>query len=268
MPPAALAALGSDCGPLPLDSLFVVPRTTRLIGPRQCVLTPAKVLAFGDGAVGLWIDDGPGRVIAIPIDRLMAIDDRQILLHGRLRLIAVEGDLVVRYNTTERADLRDNLAWLRRRVATTSVPTGSGFLWLSRRGEQNDPQRLPFKWRFLLQYSSLLVEPGEEALVAAGDVAEIRGRRSGPASGVAVLASRELAIASEPGEYLEGGRYGVDLLAVPRDRLESLAWDGRFLTVRLARRDTDSGSTSIALPLDRHLIEAMRRVFGAAVAWS
>jgi hypothetical protein len=268
VPASALAALEAECGRIPLDRLFVVPETTRLIGPRQCVRTPAKVLAFGDAIVGLWIDCQPGRVTAIPIARLMAVDDRQILLYGRLRLIAAEDQLVVRYNTTERPQLRDNLAWLRRQMATTPMPAEPGFLWLTRRGEQTDPERLPFKWRFVLRCSSALADPEEPASVAAGDVAETRGRRSGPASGVAVLGSRELVIASEPGEYLDAARYGFDLLAVPRDRLASLAWNGHALTVRMARPPEDSVSAWVTVPLDGRLVDAMRRSFGSAVAWS
>jgi hypothetical protein len=268
VPAPAMAALEAECGPIPLDRLFVVPETTRLVDTTHCVRTPAKVLAFGTAAVALWIDCQPARVTAIPIARLLAVDDRQILLYGRLRLIAADDQLVVRYNTAERLEMQGNLAWLRRQMATRSLPAEARFVWLNRRGEHTDPDRLPFKWQFLLRCSSALKDPEEPAYVAAGEVAESRGRRSGPASGVAVLDSRELAIASEPGEYLGSARYGFDLLAVPRDRLQSLAWDGRALEVRLARPDGQSASASVTLPLDRHLIEAMRKSFGSAVAWT
>jgi hypothetical protein len=53
LPPPALPALEAVCGSLTLPSLFVVPRTTRLAGPNQCVITPAEVLGFGELAVGL-----------------------------------------------------------------------------------------------------------------------------------------------------------------------------------------------------------------------
>lgn len=268
VPAPALMALEAECGPIPLDRLFVVPETTRLVDTTHCVRTPAKVLAFGTAAVALWIDCRPARVNVIPIARLLAVDDRQILLYGRLRLIAADDQLVVRYNTAERLEMQGNLAWLRRQMATKVLPAEARFVWLNRRGEHTDPEKLPFKWQFLLRCSSALKDPEEPACVAAGEVAESRGRRSGPASGVAVLAAREFAIASEPGEYLGVARYAFDLLAVPRDRLESLAWDGRVLEVRLGGPGAESGSASVTVPLDGHLIEAMRESFGSAVAWS
>jgi hypothetical protein len=67
VPVSALPALEAVCGPLPFERLYVVPRTTRLVTRRQCVITPTEVLAFGERTVALWVDDGPqGRVSSIP----------------------------------------------------------------------------------------------------------------------------------------------------------------------------------------------------------
>lgn len=270
VPPAALPALEERCGPLPLERLYVVPRTTRLVARGRCVITPAEVLGFGERTVGLWVDDGPdGRVMSIPIDRLLAVDDRRILLYGRLRLVAADMQLVVRYNTVSREDLQENLGELRGRMATRLQPIESAFLWLDPRDERLGPLDLPHKWRVLLEHPTIRPDLDEPAIVAVGDVTEIRPGRNRPLSGVAVLGTRELVIATEPSEYLDSARYGVDLLAVPRERLDSLGWDGRSLTVRVARDQAGGGgATSVTLTLDRHLVEALRRAFGSAVRWT
>jgi hypothetical protein len=266
VPPAALPSLVTACGPLLLDRLFVVPRTTRLVAPGKCVLTPTSVLGFGERAVALWIDEGPdGRLVAIPIERLRAIEDRRILLYGRLGFIAAETRLVLRYNTAERRALGDNLRDLRHRIAPPGPPTADGFLWLDHHGQSRARSELPVKWRYVLSSPAVLADPQEPAIVAVGDVAETQRGRSGPASGIAVLASRELVIAVEPIGYVEAERYGVDLLAVPRAHLAGIGWNGRSVTVRVGRAGAEVAS--VRLPLDARLVEAMQRSFGSAVPW-
>jgi hypothetical protein len=270
VPPPARSALEVDCGPLPLERLFVVPKTTRLVSPKHCVITPARVLGFGATDVALWIDDCPGgRVLSIPIDRLVAVDNRSILLYGRLRLLAAGSQLVVRYNSVYRDELQENLRDLRRRMARKELPVESGFLWLDPRHEQGRQSDLPFRWQVLLDYPTVRPNLSEPVMIAVGDVAGIRRGRTGPPSGVAVLGSRELVIANEPSGNLDFGRYGIDLLAVPRQRLDSLRWDGRSLTVRLASDHVVAENyASVVLPLDPRLVEAMARAFGSAVKWT
>jgi hypothetical protein len=270
VPAAALTALEPICGPLELQRLFVLPRTTRLVDPTHCVVTPDEVVGFGDDVVGVWIDDGPdGRVLSLPVERLMAVDDRTILLFGRLRLIAGDAQLVVRYNTVARGAVSENVSALRRRMATRALPVEPGFVWTDPRGEPAGPSALPHKWRLVLEHPTVRPNRGEDVSIAVGDLGEIRGRRTRPLSGLAVLGSRELVIALEPSEYLDAQRFGVDTLAVPRDRLSSLSWDGRTLTVLFGgeRRGVDSGAVLMS-PVDRSLVEAMRTAFGAAVRWS
>lgn len=275
IPPRALPALEEICGRLPFDRLFVVPRTTRLIAHNCCVVTPAEVLAFGDEAVGLWVDVGPaGCVLSVPVDGLVAVDDRRVLLHGRLRLVAPTRDLVVRYGTVSQEALEGNLSVLRDRMATGHAPVEPGFVWPTAKGAGMGRPDLPYKWRLLLGHPKVQPNLGEPVVVAVGDVAELgAGPRRAP-SGVAVLGPRELVIVSEPPELDDCARYGVDLLAVPRQRLDALAWDGRSLTVLVSRdptapaRAAGSGATPISLGLDRHLVAAMRQAFGSAVRWA
>jgi hypothetical protein len=270
IPPVALVSLQAVCGSLPFEQLYIIPKTTRLVSSDDCVITPTKVIGFGERDIGLWIDDGPdGRLTTIPIDQLLAVDDRTILLYGRLRLIASDSQLVVRYNTVSRTDVQENLAQVRARMATTHEPVESGFLWLDPQSETRGQRELPHKWRVALENAAVRPDLTEPVIIAAGDVTEVKPGRSRPASGVAVLGASELVIANEPVEYLDRARYGVDLLAVPRRRLDSLGWDGRSLTVRVALDHTGvEAATTVTLPLDPYLAEAMWRAFGSAVRWA
>ena len=268
LPGSSRPGLEAVCGPLPYDRLYVIPSATRLVTRTQCVITPAKVLGFGEQTVAIWVDDGPDdRVLAHPIDQLVAVDDRQILLYGRLRLVAADGQIVVRYNTVSRDDLTGRLIELRQRMAKRELAVEPGFLWLDRTSETKGQAELPHKWRVVLDNATVRPNLDEPAIIAAGDVSEIRRGRTRPASGVAVLGRKELVVANEPSEYLDRARYGVDLLAVPRERLASLSWDGKYLTVGVAKGRVGEGGSSIVLPLDPYLVDAMRRAFGSAVVW-
>jgi hypothetical protein len=68
-------------------------------------------------------------------------------------------------------------------------------------------------------------------------------------SGVAVLGPRELVIANEPAEHLDRARNGVDMLAVPRTRLESPSWDGRVLGGHIAGDEAEARAAPICLPV-------------------
>jgi hypothetical protein len=153
-------------------------------------------------------------------------------------------------------------------MARKEFAVESRFQWLDPRNEQMTQSDLPFRWQAALDYPTVRPNLREPVLIAVGDVAGIRRGRTGPPSGVAVLGSRELVIANEPSDSLDFARYGIDLLAVPRERLDSLSWDGRSLTVHLAADCGGvEGHSSVVLPLDPGLVEAMGRAFGSAVQW-
>lgn len=275
LPPAALDALEGACGPLSLERLLLLPRTTRLVRARRCVLTPTEVLAFGDATVALWIDDGAqGRVLAVAVDEIAAIVDRRVLLYGRLALITAERRLVVRYNTVARPWLHDSLRALRATIARRSESTESLVRWFDPRGQRTTATDLPYKWRFILRSETVRADPDAPASVAIGDVARAgAGRRHDP-TGVALLTPDELVIAVEPESELRWASYGVDLVTVARHRLAGLAWDGRVLQVCLAAAADaaaagvggDTGA-SIELRLDPWLVGAMQAAFGEAVRW-
>ncbi len=265
-PPEAVSAIQAACGELAPERLFVIPRATHLAGLRP-IATPTEVLGFGDSVVALWVEDGmQGRLTSVPIDELLFVEDRQILLYGKLRLMAANSGIAVRYNTASRDSLQPGLDALRRTMAGTVLPVDSAFVWMDGSKAGRGPDELPHKWAVVLEFASVRPDLTEPARIAVGNVAAPR-TRSGPACGVALLGARELVIASEPPEYLDDTtRYGVDVLAVPRDRLSSLAWTGEYLNVRVVGRATGQQAT-VSLPLDASLVEAMRWSFGSLMRW-
>jgi len=272
VPAPALAALEAVCGSLQVDHLYVIPATTRPTRPGESVLTPARVLGFGETTVAMWVDDeSGGHVQSAPIDRLIAIDDREILLYGRLRLLATDTVLTVRYSTVSREELQENLCVLRRGMASERMAIESGFLWLEP-GDRRRPQaELPHKWRVVLDYPWVRAEPAEPALIAAGDVGRAGSSKMRSPTGIAVLDSTELVIATEPSRHVDTPRYGVDLLAVPRARLKSLSWDGKSLLVRLDRGNAAPSildePAPVTLTIDPYLVEAMWQTMGSAALW-
>jgi hypothetical protein len=271
-PPArAVGRLRETCGELSRDQMFASPAAFRPGRDGRMIYTPDQVIGFGDSTVALWTDDGhTGIVNAIPIERLLAVDDRQILLHGRLRLVAADAQLVIRYNTVHRPHLEQSLCDLRARMTPDIRATAADvFFWLEPGYEDEGVNRamLPPKWRVVLDHPAIRPDPTEPVSVAVGDILAERETKP-PATGLAVLSSRELVIASEPAAYLDiPGRFGVDILAVPRAYLDSLAWDGSALTVRMVMPDAATERAWVTRDLDPYLIEAMHRAFDPAVHW-
>jgi hypothetical protein len=275
VPDEAWEALERVCPDAGLDRLFVIPAvvTGRYRGRRRS--TPAQVLAFGDDVIALWTaEHGTSSVAALPAGELLAVDDRTILLHGRLAFIGARGRIAVTYNTVARDALRENMRTVRCAIAGPPVPATSAFLWLDAHGVARPEEELPYKWAFMLSHNpNLRLDPTEPVKVAVGDVVEWGARhgrrgRTSPATGLAILGPREFVVATEPAEYLNYGRYGVDLTTVPRRFLNGLAWDGRTLRIGLQTGDGRPIAEPIVRSLDGRLVEAMARSFGSAVRWT
>ena len=91
VPEGALDDLRPVLGDLRLDQLFIIPRTTRMVGATagaHWVVTPTEVLAVGSDRLAVWIndDDGPRIRATIPFSEVVAVSDRTILLYSRLEL--------------------------------------------------------------------------------------------------------------------------------------------------------------------------------------
>jgi hypothetical protein len=203
----------------------------------------------------------------MPLDDIRAIDDRVVLLHGRLSVIGCHGGIVVQYNAVARRYLRDSILWLRREIAGAELATLRSFVWIGADGNEHPVGALPHKWAYLLGCrDDLRIDKSTNEMVAVGGVTEI-GLSRGPATGIAILGPRELVVAAEPPDWLDGSRYGVDLTVVPRRFLSHLGWTGGDLRIGL-RDSNHAASGSISRPLDGRLYQAMRQSFGDAVPWA
>ncbi len=275
VPERAWGRLEATCGELSLERMLVFPPFGTRPTFRCRVWAPARVIAVGSLAIGLWTDEGEGadRLECVPLADVLAIDDRTVLLDGQLSVVGPAGRVVVGYNTTARTRIRESIAWLRRAVAGSAFPVQETFVWMagSEAGGNRPRSELPHKWAYILnRRDDLRIDPVGQEMVAVGDVAEI-GHSRGPATGVALLGPRELVIAAEPSESLDISRYGVDLIVVPRSRLSGIGWSQGEVTIQLQRDASRTEPTAITQtatirrPLDGRLYEAMRVAFGDAV---
>jgi len=267
VPAGAWSQLERCCGDLTLERTLVIPGTRKRPSRRRRFALRTRVVAFGSRAVGQWTeDDGAGVVEFIPVGDVRAIDDRLILLHGRLLVIGQQGRIVVHYNAVARRQLRESILWLRREIAGPEFATRYNFVWIGEGGERPETE-LPHKWAYMLGHrDDLRIDASRNEMVAVGDVTEI-GRSRGPATGIAVLGPHELVVAAEPPDCLYASRYGVDLTVVPRCFLGEVGWSRGDLRIRLRDGDVTPDGLSISRPLDERLYQAMRRSFGDAVTW-
>lgn len=269
IPAAAWSALAACCGDLTLERTLVIPGTHKRPSRWRRPALRTRVVAFGSTAVGQWAeDDRAGTVESIPLDDVRAIDDRLVLLYGRLSVIGRESRIVVQYNAAARRELRESILWLRRKVAGPEFDTRRSFVWIGEQGNERPERELPHKWAYLLgRRDDLRIDPALDEMVAVGDVTEI-GRSRGQATGIAMLGPHELVVAAEPPDALRASRYGVDLAVVPRCFLGDIGWSRGNLVIRLREGDNLTSGPSISRPLDERLYQAMRRAFGDAVTWA
>ena len=278
VPAEAWSELERSCGDLALERMLVILGTHKRtwIGGRLAMHT--RVIAFGSRAVGQWTEgEGTGSVESMPIDDLLAIDDRTVLLHGRLSLIGTKGRIAIPYNTVARPQFRESVLWLRRRMAGPELATRSSFVWIGAKGSERSERELPYKWTYILACrDDLRIDPPANEMIAVGDVVEQTPFRTGPATGLALLGPRELVIAAEPSDHIRLPRHGVDLTVVPRCHLRDVGWSRGNLRIRLragegaseGAADGPGDELAISRPLDGRLFEAMRQSFGDAVEWA
>ena len=276
VPAAAWRELHEKCGELALDRLLVTPGTWRANARNGRWAERARVMAFGDRAVGCWTDgEDVGGAQTIANEDILAIDDRIVLLSGRLSFVGRGGSMTVAYNAVARTLVGENIRQLRRERAGPDLPTSPGFVWLGAGDRERPASDLPYKWAYLLRHGdSLSLNPQENVKIAVGDVVET-GLSHGPATGIAVLSARELVVAAEPADSLQASRYGVDLTVAPRRYLRDVGWNRGQLQIRLRTNDPQAEAAgeatddlAIRRPLDKLLFEAMRRSFGNEIAWS
>ena len=255
VPPAAVEDLRGSLGEVDAERLFVLPSSRRTVdrGGNAWVTTPTRVIGMGAAAIALWVDDGtlPGTRAQIRFDDVLAVMDLSVMLLGRLEVTGEHASFIVRYNAVNRPDLRDMLLPLRRSVVASPVPAPRDGA-----GERD----LPLKWLNVVQSPD--AQPagrGDIALVAGGIQPQPRAR-----GGVAVLTTQELVVATDPNPDSTEARYGVDLVAVPRARIGSIA----HVRDRLELRITADSPTTLRLSVDAELGRQIVSVIGPALTGS
>ncbi len=234
VPAGALEALRAACDVAGPSDLLVVPPAVRPTTDdgRAWVSAPTVVVGFGRACSGAWVDagpdGGPGVRATIRYDHIAAIDDARVLLFGRVRLVAAESTISLRYNTVARGALEPLLLEVRRRAAGEPLgPAPSAVQRGSPAGARSA------KWERIARSEAVLLEPGAPATVVFGEIVGAT-RRAHPQPALVALTARELVVASEPADAGLDAGYGVDVLAIPRCRIEAVRMrDGR-LHVRAA----------------------------------
>jgi hypothetical protein len=210
------------------------------------VISPRSVLGIGARAIGLWTEEPePGVKVAIPLERLSAIEDITILLYGRLSFISFDDRLTIRYNTLARFALEPALHELRRRLAGSPQPLPP---------DAEECPELPAKWKSLLR--SPLVRFHEGAPVAFRFATEQGKSRLDVERGqLLVVNPHELVYMRDPLESTH--TYGEDSFIVPRPRITRVRDREKYLEVA-------SNGTRFSLSMASELREAATRWF----AWA
>jgi hypothetical protein len=240
----ALESLTQICGLEGLHQVFMIPQAARATGyGDQKVISPPTVLGIGTRAVGLWTErPEPGVKIAIPLERLSAIEDVTILLYGRLSFVSLGGRLTIRYNTLARCALEPALLELRRRLAGSPQPLP--------REDESSPA-LPIKWESLLR--SPLLRFREDAPVAFRvAIAPRKSRQELDRGQLLVVNPHELVYMCDPPEASHN--YGEDSFIVPRLRISRLRVREKYLEVA-------SNGARFTLAMAPELREAAARWF-------
>jgi hypothetical protein len=207
------------------------------------VISPRSVLGIGTRAVGLWTEEPVAGVkVAIPLERLSAIEDVTILLYGRLSFISPSEKLTIRYNTLARSGLESALLEVRQRLA--GPPEG-----LPR--EDHKAGELPVKWKRLLR--SPVLGFHEDAPVTFCFAHAPRAFRQDVDRGqILVVNPHELVYMCDPPEASHN--YGADSFIVPRPRITRVRDRERYLEVA-------SNGARLSLEMVAELREAGARWF-------
>jgi hypothetical protein len=244
VPAGAMESLAETCGVEDLHQVFIIPLAVRSTGVRgRNVISPRSVLALGSRAVGLWTEKPqPGVRVVITLDELAAVEDRTILLYGRLSFLSPGQSLRIRYNMVARGGLERALLELRRRLTGPARPIPQ---------ESLGTPPLPFKWKVLLQTLPVRLDADSSVAFRFAAVPE-KARRAAPRGQLIVLNPWELVFLCEPAGA--SSRYGVDSFIVPRARVTDLRTNAGGVEV-------DANGARFPLPMAPALAEAARQWF-------
>jgi len=245
IPAGARKALEEVCSIHELGQIFIIPWAVRSIGSlAQKVISPNSVLALGEKAVGLWTEKPqPGVKIAIPLEKVAAIEDVTILLYGRLSFVPFGDSLTIRYNTVARQEMEPGLLALRRRLAGAPQPLPAV-----------DPGReeLPFKWKVLLEDPLVRLSRNSPVIHSLASV-RVKSRKEAQRRQLIALNPFELVYLSDPMESMEP--YGVDSFIIPRRKITGVH-------VRDIGLEVWSNGANILIPMVPSLCEAAVKWIG------
>ncbi|MGO9310535.1 MAG: hypothetical protein ACLQDL_16130 [Spirochaetia bacterium] len=237
-------SLNEICGIESLRQVFVIPGAVRKTGfGEQKVISPEGVMALGARAVGLWTaKPEPGVKIAIPLERLSAIEEVTILLYGRLSFLSLDGRLTIRYNTLARFALEPALRELRKRLAGAPQPLPC---------TEECSLKVPIKWETLIRSSRLRFHEGAPVafLFATAPGCSHGERERGQ---LLAVNPHELVYMCDPPEALHN--YGEDSFIVPRPRITRVR-------VRESYLEVASNGARFTLTMAPELREAAARWF-------
>jgi hypothetical protein len=240
----ARESLNEICGIEALRQIFVIPGAVRKTGfGEQKVISPEGVLGIGTRAVGLWTaKPEPGVKIAIPLERLSALEDVTVLLYGRLSFLSLGGRLTIRYNTLARFALEPALLELRKRLAGSPQPLPCA---------DECSLHVPIKWECLIRSSRLRFHEGAPVAfrfaTAPGSSRHERERGQ-----LLAVNPHELVYMCDPPEASHN--YGEDSFIVPRPRITRVRVREKYLEVA-------SNGARFTLSMAPELREAAARWF-------
>ena len=239
----ALKALNEICGIEELRQVFMIPWAVRSMGlGEQKVISPGSVLGIGTRAVALWTGKPePGVKIAIPLERLSAIEDVTILLYSRLTFLSLGCQLPIRFNTLARFALEPALLELRQRLAGVPQPLPI----------EETPPDLPIKWVSLLRSPILRFHEGAPVAFRFA-TAPRRSRHERERGQLLAVNPHELVFMCDPPE--SSHNYGEDSFIVPRPRITRVRDRQKYLEVA-------SNGARFSLSMAAELREAAVRWF-------
>jgi len=239
----ALETLNAVCGVQDLRQVFVIPTAVRSTGPgEQKVISPGSVLGIGTRAIALWTEKPePGVKIAIPLERLSAIEDITILLYSRLTFFSLGCQLTIRYNTLARFALEPALLELRWRLAGAPQPLPI----------EETPADLPIKWECLLRSPILRFHEGAPVAFRFA-TAPRKSRHERERGQLIAVNAHELVFMCDPPE--SSHNYGEDSFIVPRPRITRVRDREKYLEVA-------SNGARYSLSMAPELREAAARWF-------
>jgi hypothetical protein len=246
LPDGAWEALSAALRSSDPRTVLVLPPTARPVSRRRSVYSPTLAWGVGPHRMALWVQAPPQPRVAVTVhdDQVTGIELHTGPGYSRLRVTAPGRRLTVRYHPAGGALVDDLVAEVRRRLATPA-PVPANHL---------DLRRLPSPWQQVLVSRQVRLDPDAPVAAVFGRLGTRRGRHL-----LLAVTPYELVAASTPRHASGSGRAGLDVLCLPRARLERVS-------LGEARLSLSAGGDWWDLPLDPALREPVSDLVRSAFA--